>query len=123
MLAESLRSDAALGVDMSEEEVEMLFKSAPLHDIGKVGVPDAVLCKPGKLTDDEWALMRLHPAYGRDAIAAAGPSGRDSRTTARKQRAQTPSASAASRHPPASDDTCDIAPVRSTRRGLRVRGP
>lgn len=38
--------------------------AALLHDIGKVGVPDAILRKPGPLTDDEWALMRKHPEYG-----------------------------------------------------------
>ncbi len=70
-LAEALRRDPAYAASLTDAEIEMLFKSAPLHDIGKVGVPDAVLCKPGKLTEDEWALMRQHPAYGRDAILAA----------------------------------------------------
>ncbi len=70
-LAEALRRNPAYAAALSDAEIDKLFKSAPLHDIGKVGVPDAVLCKPGKLTDDEWALMRQHPAYGRDAILAA----------------------------------------------------
>jgi putative two-component system response regulator len=45
-----------------------LFKSAPLHGIGKVGVPDRILLKPGKLEVEEFELMKLHTVYGRDAI-------------------------------------------------------
>ena len=41
-----------------------LIKSTPLHDIGKVGIPDAILCKPGKLTDEEFAIMRNHCGNG-----------------------------------------------------------
>jgi len=49
----------------------MLAGLAPLHDIGKVGVPDSVLNKPGSLTPDELAEMRRHPVYGRDVILKA----------------------------------------------------
>ncbi|WP_286263789.1 response regulator [Thalassotalea atypica] len=56
---------------LTPEVITSLFKSAPLHDIGKVGIEDSILLKPGKLTDDEFAEMRNHPAYGRDAISAA----------------------------------------------------
>jgi putative two-component system response regulator len=48
-----------------------MYKSAPLHDIGKVGVPDHILLKPGKLTDEEFEEMKRHTIYGRDAIQAA----------------------------------------------------
>ncbi|MBF0502099.1 MAG: response regulator [Candidatus Riflebacteria bacterium] len=48
--------------------VELMFKSAPLHDIGKVGIPDAILLKPGKLTSDEFTIMKTHTTIGRDAI-------------------------------------------------------
>ncbi|MBX0327413.1 HD domain-containing protein [Oscillochloris sp. ZM17-4] len=48
---------------MSDEQVRYMRWGALLHDIGKMGVPDAVLLKPGKLDDEEWRLMRLHPAY------------------------------------------------------------
>jgi len=51
--------------------IDLLFKSAPLHDIGKVGIPDAVLLKPGKLTPDEFDVMKRHTVLGRDAILAA----------------------------------------------------
>ncbi len=53
---------------LTSEYVDLLFMSAPLHDIGKVGVPDHILLKPGKLTDDEMVLMRRHAEYGREII-------------------------------------------------------
>lgn len=49
--------------------VELLHASAPLHDIGKVGVPDRILLKPGKLTDEEFGEMKKHTLYGRNALA------------------------------------------------------
>lgn len=51
--------------------VQLITKAAPLHDIGKVGIPDHVLLKPGKLSDDEWRLMRTHAKLGADAISRA----------------------------------------------------
>ena len=51
--------------------IEVMFKSAPMHDIGKVGVPDAVLLKPGKLTDSEFKEIQKHTEYGWQAIAEA----------------------------------------------------
>ena len=53
---------AAMG--LSEEEIYLLRRAAPLHDVGKIGVPDAILRKPGPLTDAEWALMREHTVIG-----------------------------------------------------------
>jgi putative two-component system response regulator len=51
--------------------IELLASLAPIHDIGKVGVPDRLLRKPGPLTAEEYAEMRMHPVYGRDVIARA----------------------------------------------------
>lgn len=51
--------------------IQMLIKSAPLHDIGKVGIPDYILLKPGKLTSDEWSIMKTHSALGYFAIDQA----------------------------------------------------
>jgi putative two-component system response regulator len=56
---------------LTDEAIELLFKSAPLHDIGKVGIPDRILLKPARLTDEEFEIMKTHAALGRDAIVAA----------------------------------------------------
>ena len=56
---------------LTPERVELLVSLAPLHDIGKVGVPDHVLNKPGELTPEELAEMRKHPIHGRDVIVKA----------------------------------------------------
>jgi len=53
---------------LSDETIERIFIFSPLHDIGKIAIPDRVLLKPGKLDADEEALMRTHPARGRDMI-------------------------------------------------------
>ena len=49
----------------------MLYKSSPLHDIGKIGIPDYILLKPGELTPDEFDIMKTHTTIGRDAILSA----------------------------------------------------
>jgi len=51
--------------------ITLLYKAAPLHDIGKVGIPDRILQKPGKLTPEEFEIMKTHTTLGRDAIAHA----------------------------------------------------
>jgi putative two-component system response regulator len=56
---------------LDSAEIELLQKSAPLHDIGKIAVPDRILLKPGKLTPEEFDEMKKHTIYGRDAIAQA----------------------------------------------------
>ena len=53
---------------LSDEYVEQLFTFAPLHDIGKISVEDAILCKPGKLTEAEYAKMQTHTTKGREII-------------------------------------------------------
>jgi putative two-component system response regulator len=58
------------------EFVELLYLTTPLHDIGKVGIPDAVLLKPGKLTPDEYTIMKQHTLIGArtlEAVAAVNP--------------------------------------------------
>ncbi len=67
-LAERLRGHPRFSRELNDETILLLFKSAPLHDIGKVAIPDAILSKPGKLTPAEWVTMRRHCEYGRDAI-------------------------------------------------------
>lgn len=70
-LAQHLRHHPRFAAALNDETIELLFKSAPLHDIGKVGIPDRILLKPGRLTPDEFEIMKTHAALGRDAIAAA----------------------------------------------------
>lgn len=54
----------AEALDKGEKWTDLVFNAAPMHDIGKIGIPDAILCKPGKLNKDEWAIMTRHPEYG-----------------------------------------------------------
>ncbi len=56
---------------LNTQTISLLFKSAPLHDIGKVGIPDRILLKPGKLTPEEFEVMKTHTTLGRDAIEHA----------------------------------------------------
>jgi len=56
----------------TDEDVNMLQLAALLHDIGKIGVPDAILHKPGPLNDEEWNVMRLHPQIGAQILEQIG---------------------------------------------------
>lgn len=56
---------------LSNEEVELIFLAAPMHDIGKIGIPDAVLLKPGKLDPEEWEVMQSHVAIGAELLAGS----------------------------------------------------
>src|SRR5690606_5665844 len=58
----------AEGLGLGEDEVRTIELAAPLHDIGKIAIPDAVLLKPGPLTEDELAVMRRHPEIGHDLL-------------------------------------------------------
>ena len=70
-LAGKLRSNPKYAPVLDDATIELLYKSAPLHDIGKVGIPDRILLKPGKLTPEEFEIMKTHTTLGRDAILAA----------------------------------------------------
>ena len=59
----------AKSVGMSDEDLAHIRRGALLHDIGKMGVPDKILLKPGPLTDEEWEVMRKHPRYAYDMLA------------------------------------------------------
>jgi putative two-component system response regulator len=71
LLATHLKDHPRFQDYLTPEIITTLYKSSPLHDIGKVGVPDHILLKPGKLTEEEFEEMKRHTIYGRDAIAAA----------------------------------------------------
>ncbi len=70
-LAEKLREHAAFAAVLTSDVIGLLYKSAPLHDIGKVGIPDRILLKPGKLTAEEFEIMKTHTTLGRNAIVSA----------------------------------------------------
>jgi putative two-component system response regulator len=70
-LATHLKPNPRFSAFLTDDNIDMLFKSAPLHDIGKVGIPDRILLKPGKLTVDEFEIMKTHTTLGWDAINKA----------------------------------------------------
>jgi putative two-component system response regulator len=70
-LAQKLQDHPRFASYLSPNNITMLYKSAPLHDIGKVGIPDRILLKPGRFEPEEFEIMKQHSALGRDAIAYA----------------------------------------------------
>nr|WP_319393652.1 two-component system response regulator [uncultured Desulfobacter sp.] len=70
-LARRLKTMERFKKILTDEVIDLLYKSAPLHDIGKVGVADGILLKPGKLTEEEFSEMKNHTIYGRDALKVA----------------------------------------------------
>jgi response regulator RpfG family c-di-GMP phosphodiesterase len=70
-LARQLQSHPGFADYLGEHQIDILFKSAPLHDIGKVGIPDSILLKPGKLDPEEFEIMKTHTTLGHDAIENA----------------------------------------------------
>ena len=70
-LAIQLRDHPRFKYFLTDENIEMLFKIAALHDIGKVGIPDRILHKPGKLTPEEFEIMKTHTTLGGNAISGA----------------------------------------------------
>lgn len=71
MLVENLLQQPAQRDRMPPEEWALIWKCAPLHDIGKVGIPDQILLKPGKLDASEFEIMKQHTTLGRDALRTA----------------------------------------------------
>jgi len=67
-LARHLQHHPRFAADLTDENIELLYRSVPLHDIGKVGIPDRILLKPGMLDREEFEVMKLHAVYGRDTI-------------------------------------------------------
>jgi putative two-component system response regulator len=67
-LARHLQHHPRFAADLTDENIELLYRSVPLHDIGKVGIPDRILLKPGVLDREEFEVMKLHAVYGRDTI-------------------------------------------------------
>jgi len=68
LLCEQLRPHPDFSEFLTDQNIDLLVRSAPLHDIGKVGIPDQILLKQGKLTAGEWAVMKTHSDIGSFAI-------------------------------------------------------
>ena len=71
LLAELLRNHPRFNPFLNDDSIRQLFRSAPLHDIGKIGIPDHILLKPGRFTPEEFEIMKTHTTLGRDAIQRA----------------------------------------------------
>ena len=67
-LAARLRSQGIYDNDLSDSAIEKMCQAAPLHDIGKVGIPDSILYKRGSLTKEEWAIMKTHTLIGETVL-------------------------------------------------------
>ena len=67
-LCENLKLHPRFTGELSRQNIQLMFKSAPLHDIGKVAIPDHILLKPGKLTPEEWVIMQRHAELGANLI-------------------------------------------------------
>lgn len=70
-LADQLKGHPRFADVLTPDAIRLLFKSAPMHDIGKVGIPDAILLKPGRLTAEEFEVMKTHTTLGYEAIHRA----------------------------------------------------
>lgn len=68
ILCEHLKTKPKYAGILDDEYISELFKTAPLHDIGKVGIPDKILLKPGKLDAEEFEIMKKHTTYGVEAL-------------------------------------------------------
>lgn len=62
---------------LTDDYIETLYHAAPLHDIGKVGIPDKILLKPGKLSEEEFEIMKTHASIGRDTLLSTETKGQD----------------------------------------------
>lgn len=71
LLAELLRDHPRFNPFLDDDSIRQLFRSAPLHDIGKIGIADHILLKPGRFTPEEFEIMKTHTTLGRDAIQRA----------------------------------------------------
>ena len=70
MLAVHLANSGPYAAEMAGDYVQLIYLTCPLHDIGKVGIPDSVLLKPGKLDRDEFEVMKTHAAIGAETLDA-----------------------------------------------------
>jgi putative two-component system response regulator len=66
-----LSAKLAKEIGLSEDECQLMLQASPMHDVGKIGIPDEILLKPGKLNDDEWVIMKKHPEIGAEILSGS----------------------------------------------------
>jgi putative two-component system response regulator len=66
-----LAGDLARGLGLPAATADLIHRAAPLHDVGKIGIPDAILLKPGRLTPDEYEVVKMHPSIGARILAGS----------------------------------------------------
>lgn len=71
LIAKNLSAEVKTRHGVDDEYIRLLYQTSPLHDLGKVGIPDAVLLKPAKLSSDEFAIMKTHTIIGAETLDAA----------------------------------------------------
>lgn len=71
LIVNDLKSEGFFGNILTRDYIDNVVKAAPLHDIGKISIPDSILQKPGKLTDDEFDIMKKHTIYGAQLVRSS----------------------------------------------------
>lgn len=71
IIMEQMKKEGSYSDQLTDEFMDNVYHSAPLHDIGKIRISDTILNKPGKLTDEEFEIMKLHTVYGKEVIEKA----------------------------------------------------
>ena len=66
-----LSAKLAKEIGLSDDECQLILQASPMHDVGKIGVPDQILLKPGKLNEEEWAIMKKHPEIGAEILSGS----------------------------------------------------
>ena len=66
-----LSARLAKEIGLSEQECQLILQASPMHDVGKIGIPDDILLKPGKLDDKEWKTMKMHPEIGAKILSGS----------------------------------------------------
>ena len=66
-----LSAKLAKKIGLSDDECQLILQASPMHDVGKIGIPDEILLKPGKLNKDEWAIMKKHPEIGAEILSGS----------------------------------------------------
>jgi response regulator RpfG family c-di-GMP phosphodiesterase len=75
-LAQALVQSGHYEEHLSEQQIDLIVKATPMHDLGKIGIPDHILLKPGRLTDEEMLIMRTHAALGESILLVMAGAGR-----------------------------------------------